>query len=127
MASYLKSLAQHARYGPRLEGLLKKSATAYEKGVAGAMDPTLESKSEKPEKSYLTTAVESTFWGGSRSSTPKPTSVAAPGEFSRLENRHGEDHTRPSWRGLSSKRYPADCPPLNARWFYAVDVLDIPA
>jgi hypothetical protein len=121
LASYLKYLAQHAKHGPRFEGLLKSATAFYERGVAGTMDPTPESKSEKPEKSYLTAAVESTFWGGSRSSTPKPAS-ATPRESSGLKNQHGEDHTRPSWRGLSSKRYPPDCPPVNARWFYAVDV-----
>jgi len=78
-------------------------------------------KDEKIEKSYLSAAVESmSSWGGgpSRSSTPKPTS--APGEGSGLKNQHGGD--RKHGHGLSTKRYPTDCPPLNARWFYAVDV-----
>merc|ERR1712093_501409 len=40
---------------------------------ASKMDSTPENKSEKPEKSYLSTAVDSISpWGGSRSSTPKP-------------------------------------------------------
>lgn len=83
------------------------------------MDSTPESRSEKPEKSYLSAAVESiTPWGSSRSSTPKP---IAPGEVSGLKNQHGGDHTTQHWHGLSLKRYPPDCPPLEARWFYAVD------
>ncbi|KUJ15759.1 uncharacterized protein LY89DRAFT_647727 [Mollisia scopiformis] len=91
------------------------------------MDSTPENtsanKNEKVEKSYLTAAVESISpWGGSRSSTPKPASSAAPGERSGLKNQHGGDHSTPRWHGLSSKRYPPDCPPLNARWFYAVDI-----
>ncbi|KAH8786167.1 DDHD domain-containing protein [Hyaloscypha finlandica] len=86
------------------------------------MDPTPESKSEKPEKSYLSAAVESISpWGGSRSSTPKPPSAAR--EASGLKPQQGGDHTTQSWKhGLSSKRYPPDCPPLAARWFYAVDI-----
>ncbi|KAK2625277.1 hypothetical protein QTJ16_005646 [Diplocarpon rosae] len=87
------------------------------------MDSTPENKSEKPEKSYLSTAVDSISpWGGSRSSTPRPTSSIVPGEGSGLGHQRGGDHTTQSWHGFSSKRYPADCPPLNARWFHAVDV-----
>jgi hypothetical protein len=122
---YFKSLlAQHARNVPRsLPAGLLKSATAFQ--VAGGkerMDPTPESKSEKPEKSYLSAAVESISpWGGTRSSTPKPPSAAR--EASGLRSQQGGDHTTQSWKhGLSSKRYPPDCPPLAARWFYAVDV-----
>ena len=107
------------------EGLLKSATAFNEQGVAGGkqrMDPTPESKLEKPEKSYLSAAVESISpWGGSRSSTPKPPATAAEG--SGLKNQQGGDHTTQSWKhGLSSKRYPPDCPPLTARWFYAVDV-----
>ncbi|KAF8865107.1 DDHD-domain-containing protein [Acephala macrosclerotiorum] len=85
-------------------------------------ESTNANKNEKPEKSYLTAAVESISpWGGSRSSTPKPQTASAPGEGSGLKNQHGGDHSTQRWHGLSSKRYPPDCPPLNARWFYAVD------
>ncbi|CAL3971357.1 hypothetical protein PZA11_007864 [Diplocarpon coronariae] len=87
------------------------------------MDSTPENKSEKPERSYLSTAVDSISpWGGSRSSTPKPASTTVPGEGSGLGHQRGGDHTTQNWHGFSSKRYPADCPPLNARWFHAVDV-----
>ncbi|KAG9237578.1 DDHD domain-containing protein [Amylocarpus encephaloides] len=79
-------------------------------------------KSEKVEKSYLSAAVESISpWGGSRSSTPKPTGMGALGEASGLKNQHGGDHTTQHWHGLRARDYPSDCPPLNARWFYAVD------
>lgn len=89
------------------------------------MDPTPENKSEKQDKqerSYLSAAVESITWGNSRSSTPKPASTSLPGEGSGLKNQHGGYQTTHQWHGLSSKRYPSDCPPLNARWFYAVDI-----
>ncbi|KAH6713044.1 DDHD domain-containing protein [Leptodontidium sp. MPI-SDFR-AT-0119] len=87
------------------------------------MESTPESKSEKPEKSYLSTAVDSISpWGGSRSSTPKPASATVPGEGSGLKHQRGGDHTTQNWHGFSSKRYPPDCPPLNARWFHAVDI-----
>jgi hypothetical protein len=83
-----------------------------------------ENKTEKQqEKSYLSAAVESISpWSNSRSSTPKPANATAPGEGSGLKNQHGGDHTTQHWHGLGLKRYPSDCPPLNARWFYAVDV-----
>lgn len=79
---------------------------------------------DKVEKSYLATAADYIpSWGGSRSATPKPVATTtAPGESSGLKNQHGGDHQTQHWHGLSRKRYPADCPPLNARWFYAVDV-----
>jgi hypothetical protein len=78
---------------------------------------------EKPEKSYLTAAVESfNPWAASRSSTPDTASLAAKEEGSGLKNQHGKDHSTPRRHGLGSRRYPPDCPPLNARWFYAVDV-----
>lgn len=74
-------------------------------------------------KSYLAAAVESISpWSTARSSTPKPKTESLPGEGSGLKNQHGGDHSTTYWRGLSSKRYPPDCPPLTARWFHAVDV-----
>lgn len=134
MAGYLKTLAQHARNVPKYvpEGLLR-SASHFDwgkkPGVAGRfdrqakMDPTPESKAGKAEKSYLTAAVESiTPWSTSRSSTPKPAATVDPAEASGLRNQHGGDHTTQHWHGLSLKDYPADCPSLKARWFYAVDV-----
>jgi hypothetical protein len=84
--------------------------------------PEARPKEEKPvEKSYLAAAVES--WGGSRSSTPKPT-VTVTGEESGLKNQHGG--YQHSQHGISLKRYPSDCPPLNVRWFYEVDVRTSP-
>jgi hypothetical protein len=86
------------------------------------MESTLESKSEKPEKSYLSVAVDSISpWGSSsRSSTPKPTSATATGGSGLKSG--GGDHITQYWHGLSQKRYPPDSPPINARWYYAVDV-----
>ena len=79
---------------------------------------------KQQEKSYLSAAVESISpWGTSRSSTPKPKDKdALPGEGSGLKNQHGGGHSTSYWRGLSRRRYPSDCPELNARWFYAIDV-----
>ncbi|RDL37465.1 uncharacterized protein BP5553_04898 [Venustampulla echinocandica] len=87
------------------------------------MDPSPDnSKSEKGEKSYLTSTIESiTPWGGTRSPAPKGPSVD-PSEASGLKNQHGGDYATHHWHGLRTKDYPPDCPPLNARWFYAVDV-----
>ena len=132
MASLIKSIAKNVpKYIP---GTLLKSTSPFnwnsKQGVAGPfdragnMDSTPESKSEKPEKSYLSAAVESISnpWGSSRSSTPKPiASTSVPGEASGLKNQHGGDH-QTHWHGLSLRRYPPDCPPLEARWFQAVDV-----
>lgn len=79
---------------------------------------------EKQERSYLSAAVDSISpWGASRTSTPKPTvQVNKPGEGSGLKNQNGGDYSTQHWHGLSMKSYPPDCPPLNARWFHAVDV-----
>ncbi|KAF4636995.1 hypothetical protein G7Y89_g1091 [Cudoniella acicularis] len=139
LAAYLKNLAHHAknRYLPESLSLFKPPFSTNwpkPKGVAGRldrqaqienMDTAPDSRSEKPEKSYLTAAVESISpWGGSRSSTPKPSPspTVDPGKASGLKNQHGGDHTTQHWYGLSLKDYPGDCPPLNARWFNAVDV-----
>ena len=87
-------------------------------------------KSEE-KKGYLSAAVGSIYpWGASgsstsRTSTPKPKDASRdhlPGEGSGLKNQHGGLNAEHSWRGLSRRSYPNDCPDLNARWFYAVDV-----
>lgn len=79
-------------------------------------------KPEKQERSWAGAAVEAiTPWGGSRSSTPRPAPPAGTVGGSGLKNQHGGYHSTHQW-GLSSKRYPSDCPALEARWFYAVDV-----
>ncbi|KAG4029382.1 hypothetical protein MFRU_016g01350 [Monilinia fructicola] len=75
------------------------------------------------ERSYLSAAVESISpWGGSRVSTPKATTPTFPGEGSGLKNQHGGDHSTNHWHGWSTKNYPLDCPPLNPRWYHAVDI-----
>ncbi|KAJ0418121.1 DDHD domain-containing protein [Aspergillus carlsbadensis] len=38
-----------------------------------------------------------------------------------LQRSRGEDHTVSHSHRLSLRHYPADCPPLKVRWFYAVD------
>ncbi|KAJ6015050.1 hypothetical protein N7540_009641 [Penicillium herquei] len=52
-----------------------------------------------------------------RSSTPQVD--RPPGEI--LQRSQGEDHTVTHRHKLSQRHYPADCPPLKVRWFYAVD------
>lgn len=50
----------------------------------------------------------------SRSTTPRPPQQAA------------NDHTVSTFRHrLSQKEYPPDCPPLQVRWYYAVDVIKL--
>jgi hypothetical protein len=133
LANLIRSLAQHARNIPRYfpDSLLNSnSAWTTKTGLAGRfdrrakeMESTPENKPERAERSYLSAAVESiTPWGSSRPSTPKPATTTVPGEGSGLKNQHGGYQSTHQWHGLSSKRYPSDCPPLNARWFYAVDV-----
>lgn len=92
--------------------------------MSSTPDRTSTPSNEKPEKSYLTAAVGSLNpWGSSRTATPDPfTSGNAKDEGSGLKNQHGKDFRTPKRHGIGSRRYPPDCPPLNARWFYAVDV-----
>ena len=87
-------------------------------------DKTSEQEKKAQDKSYLSAAVESISpWSNSRSSTPKPKDKEkARGEGSGLKNQHAGDQNTTYWRGLSKSHYPSDCPDLNARWFYAVDV-----
>lgn len=76
----------------------------------------------KPEKSYLSAAVESISpWSTSRSSTPKPSNSTGTGG-PELISQKGTDYSLSHHHGISLRRYPKDCPPLNAHWFYAVDV-----
>lgn len=54
----------------------------------------------------------------SRSTTPRPPNPPPPPPQAPTN-----DHTLSSFRHrLSQREYPPDCPPLNVRWFYAVDV-----
>jgi len=87
-----------------------------------AAEKLAEQEKKEKERSYLSAAVESISpWGTSRTSTPKPKEKEK-SEGSGLKNQHGGDHSTSYWKGLSRRRYPPDCPELNARWFYAVDV-----
>lgn len=140
MANLLKTLSQHVKNVPRFrlpDNYSLLPAWISSKGVAGRLDRRAEkmdstpsdsktsdhNREEKVAKSYLAAAVESISpWSTARSSTPKPKTENLPGEGSGLKNQHGGDHSTTCWRGLSGKRYPPDCPPLTARWFYAVDV-----
>lgn len=61
-------------------------------------------------------------WTSPRSTTPQP-GAADPGtgRDAALQRTQGEDHTISHRQRLSLLRYPEDCPPLQPRWFYAVD------
>jgi hypothetical protein len=140
LANFLQRLASHAKNVPKyLPEHLFSSSAWTNSGVGGRLDrraenmePSADSKDteqkgEKQEKSYLSAAVGNISpWSSSRSTTPRPKDKsdkdAVPGEGSGLKNQHGGDHSSSYWRGLSKKRYPSDCPELNARWFHAVDV-----
>jgi hypothetical protein len=63
-------------------------------------------------------------WGASRTSTPKPGEKPASDGASQsgLSQQNGSDHRVSNRHRLSIRNYPDDCPPLNVRWFYAVDV-----
>ncbi|TAQ83696.1 hypothetical protein B7494_g7987 [Chlorociboria aeruginascens] len=53
---------------------------------------------------------------------PKPGSATLSGKGSGLKIQQGGDRSTQQWQGIPLKKYPSDCPQLNARWFYAVDV-----
>jgi hypothetical protein len=136
LANVIKHLVQHAaKTVPKYlqdSTLTAASAWTTNKNLAGRFDRRAENmepipetkpeKAEKSEKSYFSAAVESvTPWGSfSRSSTPKP--AAFTGEGSGLKNQHGGYQSTYQSHGLSSMKYPADCPPMKPKWFYAVDV-----
>ena len=56
----------------------------------------------------------------SRSATPKPPEKASSSGTS--QSQQGGDHRVNHRHRLSIREYPDDCPPLNVRWYYAVDV-----
>ncbi|KAK4152135.1 DDHD domain-containing protein [Chaetomidium leptoderma] len=76
------------------------------------------SAEKKAEKSYLSSAVDSINpWAGNRSATPtpkEPQPTVVPSNTS--------DHVTNPFYGKSLGRYPPGCPPLNVKWFHAVDI-----
>lgn len=73
----------------------------------------------KPSSSFL-----SSISPWSRSSTPPPKSPrqGPRDDPPRLRQSTGIDHTISLRPSPSLRRYPKDCPPLNTKWYYAVDV-----
>ena len=59
-------------------------------------------------------------WSISRSTTPKPDDTPKKDEHESLQQ--GGDHSISGRPRLSLRRYPRDCPRLQTRLFYAVDV-----
>ncbi|KAI0134104.1 DDHD domain-containing protein [Xylariales sp. AK1849] len=97
---------------------------APETTTGGSGDPKPDTK---PEKSYLASAVESINpWTLSRSSTPAPKEkekeVPPRTKSASARSKTADDHSINTLYGQSFKRYPSDCPPLNVKWFHAVDV-----
>jgi len=77
---------------------------------------------KKVEKSYLTSAVESISpWTTGRPATPKQKEEGGVAADAKAAQRGG-DHSVGRSHGISTRRYPEDCPPLKTKWFYAVDV-----
>lgn len=84
---------------------------------------------KKQEKSYFATAVDSINpWNTSRSSTPVPREKEKerqkemPPPTKPAPSNKADDHSTSTLYGQSFRRYPPDCPPLNVKWFHAVDV-----
>ncbi|KAL2144054.1 hypothetical protein VTI28DRAFT_9665 [Corynascus sepedonium] len=76
------------------------------------------SAEKKVEKSYLASAVDSINpWAGSRSATPPPKDPQPA-----VATSTSTDHVTNPFYGQSLGRYPPDCPPLEVRWFHAVDI-----
>lgn len=82
------------------------------------------SADKKVERSTWASAVDSINpWAGSRSSTPVPKEPApSPPPPPPNPGNSGGDHSINLIYGLSSRKYPPDCPPLKVKWFHAVDV-----
>ncbi|ROV98622.1 hypothetical protein VSDG_04293 [Cytospora chrysosperma] len=74
---------------------------------------------KKAERSTWASAVDSINpWSGARSSTPAPREPAPPPPPT---SNTGDHSTNPIY-GISARRYPLDCPPLQIQWFHAIDV-----
>ncbi|KAI9683672.1 MAG: hypothetical protein M1829_004977 [Trizodia sp. TS-e1964] len=87
------------------------------------------SKTSEPSSnrsSYLPVGLSGLSPWGSRSTTPKPNQSeddkGAISDGAKPSQQQGGDHVVSRRHRLSLKKYPLDCPPLNARWFYAADV-----
>ncbi|KAI9724757.1 MAG: hypothetical protein M1812_000032 [Candelaria pacifica] len=81
--------------------------------------------SASDNKSYLSAGINAISPWGSRTSSPKPAPAAvveAPVDDASLRNLRRGDHTISHRHSISLKNYPRDCPSVNVKWFYAVDV-----
>ncbi|KAK2609351.1 hypothetical protein QQS21_002132 [Conoideocrella luteorostrata] len=83
-----------------------------------------------PEKSYLSSAVDSINpWSSSRTATPTPenkkdAAAASAPEPSTAANKPATlgGHSITPFYGQSVRTYPKSCPPLMVQWFHAVDI-----
>ena len=125
LASFIRSIVRKApKFFP--EALSNQTFSwSHNPTLAGRLssraDEMTSTPQNKSEKSYLSAAVESISpWSTPRTATPT-LKDASGSEGSGLKNQKGGDHSSHRY-GVPAKSYPKDCPPLNARWFYAVDV-----
>ncbi|KID66912.1 uncharacterized protein G6M90_00g070420 [Metarhizium brunneum] len=84
---------------------------------------------KKPEKSYLSSAVDVIYpWSSSRTATPTPEDKKNEGKAAVADGTATPkaaapaDHAITPFYGQSFRTYPKDCPPLNVQWFHAADV-----
>lgn len=71
----------------------------------------------EPKSSFLESI---TPWATNRSATLQNV-PDSPDKADGLKQTAGQDHVTSYKKRLSALRYPPDCPPLQTRWFYAVD------
>lgn len=74
------------------------------------------------QQGYLSGLASYSPWG-SRSSTPKPLQQdGRKHDEATFEPQRGGDHSVSRRHHLSLRQHPRDCPPLNVKWFHAVDI-----
>jgi hypothetical protein len=102
-----------------------KSTNAWSSREEAGRGRPSEAMAAPESKSWLPSGFASPWQSNpsSRVATLKPpmTASGVAGEGPSGQQRGG-DHTLSHRHWVSLKKYPPDCPPLNARWFYAVDV-----
>jgi hypothetical protein len=78
--------------------------------------------SSPPNKQGYLSGISSYSPWSSRSATPNPTAQEKRQGDPAFEPQRGGDHSISKRHRLSLRKYPRDCPPLNVKWFHAVDI-----
>lgn len=120
-----KSLASHFHRAPRIiRPRTYESSEVWHNPIllTGRNRFQRRAMSSPPNKQagYLSGLASYSPWSGSRSSTPKPGEKVANEPTPELQR--GGDHAISRRHRLSLRQYPRDCPPLNVKWFHAVDI-----